>query len=243
MTQERIQKVIAEAGEYSRRAVERLIDEKKIKVNGIVVTTKGMKVDPAVDRIQVDGKAFKFTKPEKAIAIILNKPRRVLVTRQDPEGRKTVYELLPQKYSTLKPVGRLDYNSQGALILTNDGNLILKLTHPRYHLDKVYHVKVSSHPDERQIKRLRQGVVIDGSRTMPAEIKVIEKNPSSALMEFTLQEGRNRQIRKMCEVVGLTVKELRRVAIGPVKLKGLRSGSYRPLSLSEMRQLTAEPKD
>ena len=151
---ERIQKVVAAQGVYSRRQVEKLIEDRKIKVNGIIVSQKGIKVDPSVDRIQIDGKAFEYEgKPEFA-AILINKPRRVLVTRSDPENRTTVYDLLPKKWQLLKPVGRLDYNSQGALIMTNDGDLILKLTHPRYHLEKVYEVKVTSVPDEKQLKRL-----------------------------------------------------------------------------------------
>ena len=234
---ERIQKVVAAQGVYSRRQVEKLIEDRKIKVNGIIVSQKGIKVDPSVDRIQIDGKAFEYEgKPEFA-AILINKPRRVLVTRSDPENRKTVYDLLPKKWQLLKPVGRLDYNSQGALIMTNDGDLILKLTHPRYHLEKVYEVKVTSVPDEKQLKRLRQGIVIDGERTLPAKVTVMKKYESSVILKFVLFEGKNRQIRKMCEAVGLTVKELRRMSIGPVKLKMLRSGSYRALTPKELNQL------
>lgn len=237
MSRERIQKVIAESGLYSRRAVERLIDEKKIKVNGIVVTTKGIKIDPVKDRIQISGKHFKYSPQLETIVILVNKPRRVMVTKSDPEGRKTIYELLPQKFKNLKPVGRLDYNSQGALILTNDGDLILKLTHPRYHVEKVYEVKISSHPDNKQLDRMRRGVVIDGTRTLPAKIDVLKSHRSSILLRFILLEGKNRQIRNMCQTVGLTVKELRRVAIGPVSLKNLRSGEYRELSRVELRKL------
>lgn len=237
MAKERIQKVIAQDGAYSRRAVEKLIEERKIKVNGIVVTAQGTKVDPEVDRIQIAGKAFKYKKIDDQIAILMNKPRRVMVTRSDPEGRDTVYDLLPKELSTLKPVGRLDYNSQGALILTNDGELILKLTHPRYHLEKIYEVKVTSKPDLKQLSRLQNGVLIDGERTLPAKVSILKCFATSAILEFRLSEGRNRQIRKMCDVVGLTVKELRRVAIGPIKLKSLRSGKFRPLTESEIQAL------
>lgn len=240
---DRIQKVIAAGGEYSRRQVERLIEEGKVKVNGIVVRRKGVAVNPLVDRIQIAGKAFHYKPITETEAILINKPRRVVVTRSDPEGRKTVYDLLPKEYATFKPVGRLDYNSQGALILTNDGDLILKLTHPRYHLPKVYEVKVSSHPDERQIERLTRGVVIDGVRTYPAKIVIAEKHDSSALLRITLTEGRNRQIRNMCEAVGLTVKELRRTAIGPLRLKGLRSGQFRKLKRLELKILNERTAD
>ncbi|MBF0105136.1 MAG: rRNA pseudouridine synthase [Deltaproteobacteria bacterium] len=242
---QRIQKVLSESGLYSRRAVEQMIDDRKIKVNGIVVTAKGIKVDPLQDRIQVCGRAFKYTPQEETIAILFNKPRRVVVTRHDPEDRKTVYDFLPEKFKTLKPVGRLDYNTQGALILTNDGDLILKLTHPRYHLSKVYEVKLSSHPEERLLERLRRGVIIDGQRTLPAEINVISKHRTSTLLEFVLHEGKNRQIRRMCELVGLTVKELRRVAIGPVRIKSLHSGKFRildPAEIAKLKNLTSEAR-
>lgn len=239
MTQERIQKIIAASGTHSRRLVERLIDERKVKVNGVVVTTKGLKVDPRQDRIHIDGKLFHYKPDQDRLAILLNKPRRVMVTRSDPEGRKTVYDILPKEFSVLKPVGRLDYNSQGALILTNDGELILCLTHPRYHLEKIYEVKVSSHPNERQLERLKRGVVLDGTRTLPPEISILESNPSSTLLQFVITEGKNRQIRRMCEAVGLVVKELRRVAIGPIQLKTLRSGQYRFLTASELTKLQA----
>lgn len=235
---ERIQKVLAASGLYSRRQVEKLIDEGKIKVNGVVLRRKGLAVNPLTDRIQVEGKAFRYEPVEETVAILVNKPRRVVVTRSDPEGRKTVYDLLPAKYATFKPIGRLDYNSQGALILTNDGDLILKLTHPRYHFPKTYEVKVSSHPDEKQIARLERGVVIDGVRTLPAKIQVSETRESSALLRITLTEGKNRQIRNMCDAVGLTVKELRRISIGPVRLKGLRSGQFRELTRLELKALT-----
>lgn len=233
---QRIQKIIADSGLYSRRAVERFIDEGKIKVNGVVVTTKGMKIHPS-DRIQINGKAFQYSPMKRMVAFLLNKPRKVMVTRKDPEGRKTIYDLLPKNFQNLKPVGRLDYNSQGGIILTNSGDLILKLTHPRYHLEKIYEVKLSSRPDDKQLNRLRRGVLIDGVRTLPAQIDVIKNQKSSTLLQFVLQEGKNRQIRKMCKTVGLTVKELKRVAIGPVKLKGLRSGTCRSLTSSELKKI------
>lgn len=239
MEKERLQKVVAEMGQYSRRAVEKLIEERKVKVNGVLITQQGVKVDPTKDRIQIDGKPFVYKKQDQTIVVLLNKPRRVVVTKSDPQERKTVYDLLPKSMQNLKPVGRLDYNSQGALLLTNDGDLILKLTHPRYHFPKVYLVKVSSEPDEGQIKRMSQGVVIDGKRTMPAQIKIKEQNKSSTILEFKLEEGKNRQIRKMCEAVGLVVKELRRTQIGFIQIKTLRSGGYRQLTPAEVRKLKA----
>lgn len=233
----RIQKLIAQEGIYSRRAVEKLIDERKVKVNGIIVSTQGRMIDPLKDRIQIDGKAFHHTPRPELVAILLNKPRHVMVTRSDPEGRTTVYDVLPKEYAHLKPVGRLDFNTQGALILTNDGDLILKLTHPRYEQQKIYEVKLSSHPDEKQINRLRHGVILDGVRTLPAQIDVLDSNQSTCVLRFVLREGKNRQIRRMCEVVGLTVKELKRVAIGPIQIKRLRSGQFRALTEKELVSL------
>ncbi len=234
---ERIQKVLAQSGEYSRRQIEKYIDERAVKVNGIVVTTQGIKVDPQNDRIQVKGKAFRYHQAQR-IVLLMNKPKQVIVSRDDPEERKTVYEYLPKTYHTLKPVGRLDYNSQGLILLTNDGDLILKLTHPRYHIAKVYWVKLSSHPEEGQLKVLRQGIILDGERTLPPDIKVIEKNRTSTVLQMTLHEGKNRQIRRMCEAVGLTVKELKRVSIGKIHLKQLRAGRYRLLTEKEVEYLT-----
>jgi 23S rRNA pseudouridine2605 synthase len=234
---ERIQKVISKTGVFSRRAVEKLIDDKKIKINGVIVTTKGIKIDPAKDRIQIDGKAFKINTEEEFVAILLNKPRQVMVTRNDPEERKCVFDLLPEEMAHLKPVGRLDYYTQGAIILTNDGEFIMHLTHPRYHLEKVYELKTTNDVTDKQINRLRKGIVLDGVRTLPSQIRVMRRNKSSTILEFVLVEGKNRQIRRMCQTVGISVKELKRVSIGPVELRGLKSGGFRRLTLKELRLL------
>ena len=236
---ERIQKVIASQGEYSRRQVETLIDERKVKVNGVVLTEKGMKVDPSSDRIQIAGKAFRYRHDEETVVVLLNKPRRVMVTRSDEQDRKTIYELLPKKFQHLKPAGRLDYNSQGALVVTNDGELINELTHPRHNVPKTYEVKLSSHPEEKQLERLKRGIVLDGVRTLPPQIKILEKNQTSTVIQMILKEGKNRQIRRMCEAVGLTVKELKRVGIGKVTLKNTRSGRFRLLTPREIKGLKA----
>jgi len=237
VVKERIQKIIASTGQYSRRAVERLIDDKKIKVNGILVTAQGKKVDPATDKIQIDGKAFQFKNQDEPVAILLNKPRRVLVTRSDTEDRKTIYDLLPMDMHHLKPVGRLDYNTQGALIVTNSGELILKLTHPRYHIEKVYEMKTTSRLTKKQLECLRGGIVLDGVRTLPADIEILRQNKTSTILKFVIHEGKNRQIRRMCDAMGIIVKELKRIAIGPVKLKGLRSGQFRYLTVAELGEL------
>lgn len=234
---QRIQKVIAAQGNTSRREVERLIDQGLVRVNGVTLRQKGFLVDPAKDRIWIKGRAFHYKPHARVEVILFNKPRHVVVTRADPEGKQTVYDLLPETFATLKPVGRLDYASQGALILTNDGELINRLTHPRYHLEKIYQVKVTPHPQNRQLRRLSQGIVIDGVRTLPAVITVAAKHTTSTTLKFVLTEGRNRQIRKMCDAVRLTVKEIRRVAIGPIRLGGLRSGQFRALTPQEIQRL------
>ena len=234
---ERIQKVIASGGEYSRRQVEKLIEERKIKVNGIVVTTQGVKVDPATDRIQIERKAFRYKGKPERVVILINKPRRVVVTRRDPEGRKTVFELLPPAFQNLKPVGRLDFNSQGALLMTNDGELANQLSHPSFGLEKIYEVKLSGLASEKQINVMKKGIILDGSRTLPCDIKIIRQTEQAMSLLFKLHEGKNRQIRRMCEKVGLTVKELRRVAIGPIKLKTLRSGHYRELLTRDIKKI------
>lgn len=240
MKTERIQKFVAASGKFSRREVERLVVEGKVRVNGAVVSTLGFKVDPHQDRIEVRGHLIPQSQLQEKTYLLLNKPRHVIVTRHDPEDRETIYDLLPKEHHHLKPVGRLDYLSQGALIITNDGDLILKLTHPRYHLEKIYEVKVVPHPDEKQLNRLRRGVIVDGKRTLPAKIDILHTHDTSTRLRFTLIEGRNRQIRNMCQVVGLTVKEIFRIAIGPINLKNLRSGRFRKLSPSEMRALNKE---
>lgn len=233
---DRIQKILAAGGEYSRRQIERLITEGKIKVNGIVVRQKGIKVDPRHDRINVAGKAFRY-QPEEKTYLLFNKPRKVVAARSDPDGRRTVYDFLPAKMHHLKPVGRLDYNTQGALILTNDGDMILKLTHPRYQLPKVYEVKITQKPDEKQLRRLRQGIVLDGTRSMPVEIRVTRHHESSFLLQIRMLAGNNRQVRQMLATVGIIIKELRCVAIGPLELGSLRSGQFRFLTPAELRRL------
>lgn len=236
---ERIQKILAQTGEYSRRQIEKLVEEGKIQVNGVVVRAQGLKIDPQKDQVKISGKIFRLKKPKREI-LVFNKPKKVIVSRSDPEDRKTIYDYLPKKYHQLKAVGRLDYNSQGALILTNDGDLILKMTHPRYHIKKTYHVKLSSHPSEKQIQKLSQGIILDGERTLPPEICVLEKNKTSTVLEMILTEGKNRQIRRMCEAVGLTVKELKRTSIGRIQIKQLRAGRYRHLNPKEISYIESK---
>lgn len=235
---ERIQKVIASTGKYSRRQAEALIDEGLVKVNGVVLKSQGVKVNPFEDRIWVNGKNLFFQKiNEPLIALLLNKPRHVMVTKSDEKQRMTVYELLPKKFKDLKIAGRLDYLSQGALVITNSGELIQKLTHPTNGLDKVYRVKISGEVSAKQIEKMSQSIIIDGHKTKPAEVKIVKSHQSSTIVEFLLHEGRNRQVRRLCESVGLVVKELKRISIGPLHLSKLKSGQFRPITSAEIEKI------
>ncbi len=224
---ERIQKIIARSTGLSRRQAEDLVREGKVFVDGEKITTLGFKADPVVSKITVKGKVLQ--QAAQLQYLLFHKPKKCVVTRDDPENRKTIYDYLPPKMKSLKPVGRLDYDSEGLLLLTNDGDLAEKLTHPRHHLRKIYQVKVSPKPGPRQIQRLQQGLWLDGRRTLPARVETIEENPKSTWLRITLMEGRNRQIRRMCEAVGLTVKTLVRTSFGPLTLSGLAIGKWKLL--------------
>lgn len=197
----------------------------KVFVDGHKADHLGMKADQKLARISVLGRSVKKS-PSDFQYLLLNKPRGCVVTRHDPEGRKTIYHYLPRSFHHLKPVGRLDYHSQGLLLLTDDGALSQQLTHPRFDFQKVYEVKVSPHPSVRQIERLEKGLMLDGRVTKPIFVLVMEQNAKSSWLKMTLQEGRNRQIRRMCDKVGLTVKTLVRVSFGTLNLAGIPSGKW-----------------
>lgn len=228
MPLERLQKIIARSGHFSRRQAEELITKGKVIVDGKKVTTLGTKVDPARSRISAAG--IKIAQVQALFYILFHKPRQCMVTMDDPEGRKTIYDYLPPQFSRLKPVGRLDYDTEGLLLLTNDGDLALKMTHPRFHMDRVYEVKVDPHPSERQLERMRKGVELDGRKTMPALIEIASVNPKTTWIQMTLKEGRNRQVRRMCEKVGLNVKALVRTRMGPFELKGIDYGKWKEIA-------------
>lgn len=231
----RLQKIIAASGSYSRRGAEELICQGKVRVNGQKITELGTKVNPATQDIRVRGE--KINVPVCFISLLFHKPRECMVTRDDPEGRKTIYDFLPRQFKHLKPVGRLDYHSEGLLLLTNHGELAHRLAHPRFHLQKTYEVKVQPKPAARQLQRIEEGVWLDGRRTLPTQVKVISENPKSAWLEMILEEGRNRQIRRMCEKVGLTVKTLVRTTMGPFRLKGIQRGKYQLIPTEVMEQI------
>ncbi len=224
---ERLQKIIAQSGVYSRRKAEELIAQGKVIVDGKKITTLGTKVT-GHERIVVSGKPIHVGRQHEYV--VFYKPRKCMVTRDDPEGRTTIYDLLPKVLAHLKPVGRLDYDTEGLLLLTNDGEIAARLTHPRFHIEKIYEVKVTPKPNERQLDRLRLGIMLDGRKTLPAKIEVFDDNPKSTWIRITLKEGRNRQIRRMCEDIGLTVKTLIRTHFGPLDLKAISVGKWKSLA-------------
>ena len=238
----RLQKIISTAGIASRRSAETLIADGRVTVNGEAVRELGSKADPERDDIRVDGRRVK--PPARRRYILLNKPRGYITTRSDPEKRPTVIDLLNtggvREY--VYPVGRLDYDSEGLLLLTSDGELAEKLTHPRHGIGREYHVRVRGVPDDRAIERLRKGLALDGERTAPATVdlhKVIESTSHGpdAILSMVIYEGRNRQVRRMCEAIGHPVSRLKRVRIGPIKDDHIRPGEFRDLDDSEIAAL------
>jgi pseudouridine synthase len=235
----RLQKILSSAGVASRRASEQMILEGRVTVNGETVRTLGTKANPATDAIKVDGRRIKLDVKDRYI--ILYKPKGYVTTRSDPEGRRTVMDLIGEG-AYIYPVGRLDFDSEGLLLMMTDGDLAARLTHPRHEVDKVYEVIVLGLPDPKAMEKLRKGVFIDGRRTSPADVHAgtTVKGPRpTTLLTITLREGRNRQIRKMCRSVGLPVRDLRRIGMGPIGLGRLKPGQWRDLTPDEVRQLKA----
>ena len=230
---ERLQKILSQAGIASRRASEQLMIDGRVTVNGKTVLELGTKADASHDDIRVDGRRIKI--PDRHLYLLVNKPRGYVTTRSDPQKRPTVIDLLAGVTDYVYPVGRLDFDSEGLLILTNDGDLAAKLTHPRHGVPRVYEARVLGVPDEHDVRRLAKGVTIDGQRTGPAEVTAI--GPSR--LRITVREGRNRQVRKMCDAIGHPVTELRRVAIGPLRDARLKLGAWRVLTTHEVERLRA----
>lgn len=221
----RLQKVIADCGVTSRRKAEGLILDGRVEVNGKVVTELGTKVNPHTDAVQVDGKALELMSVDK-VYIVMNKPRAYMTTLSDPEGRPTVMELIFGVKQRIFPVGRLDYLSEGLLILTNDGDLANMIMHPKYEVEKVYEVKVFGHVNEGILAKIKRGVMTEDGLLKPKSIRVIEQLPNKTWLEFRLNEGKNREIRKICDAVELTVDKLRRVAIEGLNIQSLAPGRY-----------------
>ncbi|HEX9295198.1 MAG TPA: pseudouridine synthase [Polyangiaceae bacterium] len=234
MSQERLQKIVARAGIASRRAAEELILKGRVRVNGAIVNTLGAKADPRVDRVEVDGRRLVAEAP---VYWVLHKPRGVVSTVSDPEGRKTVRDLLGSMPERVFPVGRLDYHTSGVLLLTNDGDFCDGLLHPRRDVPKTYVVKVLGEMKEADRSRWEQGIVIDGEKTHAADVQVLRREKGKTWLEVTLFEGRNQQIRKMGETTGFRVMRLARTAFAGITSEGLRPGEYRPLSPDELAEL------
>mgnify|MGYP003369790286 CR=1 FL=1 len=239
MAQERIQKIMAEQGLCSRRAAEQIINEGRVKLNGHPVKV-GDKMDPNQDILTVDGQRIIYNKKQQMYYIMLYKPRGYVTTASDELGRKTVLDLVKDVPARIYPVGRLDKDSEGLLLMTNDGAFAQAMTHPSGEISKLYRVTVRPRATEQQVVKLTQGVVLDdGTKTLPAIVNVVVDEPGRTVMEMTLREGKNREIRRMCEAVGLEVVRLKRNAEGVVKLGMLQPGEYRDLTKQELSGLRA----
>lgn len=230
----RLQKYLASCGIASRRKCEQLILEGKVSVNGQVVDTLGTQVSEE-DEVYYNHK--RVCLEEDYVYYILNKPTGYVTTVQDEKQRATVLDLMKDVKVRIFPVGRLDYNTSGLLLLTNDGALTYGLTHPKHHVNKTYEVKVSGKVSERSLEMLRKGVMIDQRKTHPAEVEVIKENEKHTWIKITIHEGRNRQIRKMCEAVGYPVVQLKRISVGKIQLGTLKLGQYRKLTNEEVNYL------
>lgn len=224
---------MADCGVDSRRKCENIILEGRVQINGKTVTELGSKVNPTEDIVAVDEKVIDPMSIDK-VYIILNKPRGYVSTVTDPEGRKTVMDLVWGNQTRVFPVGRLDYLSEGLMILTNDGDLANKILHPSYEVTKVYEVKVFGHVDDGMLARMRKGVMTEDGLMKPASVRLLEQLPNKTWIEFRLNEGKNREIRKICEALDLTVDKLRRVAIEELTIQGLPLGKFAFISKKEL---------
>ena len=231
----RIQKIIADSGYCSRRKAEELISKGRVKVNGhpIKLGDKAL----SKDIITIDGEKIYVPKKKTNLYIMLNKPRGYVTTMSDEMDRRCVTDLLEGIEDRVYPVGRLDRNSEGLLLFTNDGEFANSIMHPSKHISKTYRVTVRPDISDEQLVRLTEGILIDGKKTLPATVIVLDKQPGRVVLQMVIKEGRNRQVRRMCEAVGLEVARLRRTAIGPIKLGMLKPGTYRELSAEELRAI------
>jgi 23S rRNA pseudouridine2605 synthase/16S rRNA pseudouridine516 synthase len=235
---ERLQKFLASAGVDSRRKCEELILSGSVEVNHEIVTELGVKVDPQNDLIKVNGKIIKEADPNKLIYILLNKPVGYLTTRSDPQKRKTILDLLKDIKTRIHPIGRLDYNSEGLLLLTNDGELTYHLTHPSIGIEKTYIAEFKGNPEEEKLDILRKGVTLrENYKIMPCKINRLKMRNGNAILKIKIKEGKKRQIRKMGEFIRHRVVKLKRIQMGPIKLGNLKLGKYRYLNLKEIQKL------
>ncbi len=236
--EDRLQKIIAQAGLASRREAEKMIAEGRVVLNGAIVSEAGTKADPAKDHIRVDGKLLK--KPSRKVYLMLNKPKRCITTRSDPEGRQTVMDLITGVKERVSPVGRLDYDTEGLLLLSNDGDLANALMHPKNEIEKTYWAKVRGQMSEATLLKVaRGGISLPTGKTAPCKIRPLHKTQENGWVELILHEGKKREIRRVLERVGHPVVKLKRIAYAFLKLRGLASGSYRHLTTYEVKKLQA----
>jgi len=232
--EERLQKLLAKSGIASRRGAEQLIQEGRIRVNGAIITELGFKADPVTDEISFDGKRLQF---EKKIYVLLNKPAGYVTTMADPQGRPIVSDLLQDFPERLFPVGRLDLDTEGALLMTNDGELGNAILHPRYEVKKTYEAWVAGFPSAQQLERLEKGIEIDGITTQPAQVRVLKRSKHQSLVEVIIHEGKKRQVRKMFQAINHRVMHLKRTAYGQLRLGTLASGKYRILGVNDLKKV------
>lgn len=236
--EERLQKILAQAGLCSRRKAEELISRGLVKIDGQVVTQLGTKIDPSCHRIECNGKLLPSA--EKKIYLLLNKPTGYVTTLHDPQGRPVVSDLIRDIGERLFPVGRLDQDTEGALILTNDGDFAQRILHPSYEIKRTYLATVEGHPSKTNLAALRTGVIIDGRKTWPAELHTSRHNATSTTIRITIHEGRKRQVRRMFETIGHPVISLCRIAYGALELGTLPRGRYRILSREDLKLLFSD---
>lgn len=234
----RLNKHLANLGICSRRDVKLFLKQHRVTVNGERAKEPGIRIDPLKDDIRLDGEKIK---PPILVYYLLNKPKGIISTTSDEYGRKNVTALIPTK-ERIYPVGRLDKDTTGLLLLTNDGTLTNLLTHPKYHVDKVYRLEINGTVNQAQMRALRNGVLLDDGITAPAQVTVLKTNNTASFLEMTIHEGRNRQIRRMCETVGIDLTALQRVSFGPLRVAGLAEGKYRRLSEKELSELKKAAK-
>ncbi|WNQ09327.1 pseudouridine synthase [Paenibacillus aurantius] len=233
---ERLQKVLAQAGLASRRKCEEYITQGRVEVNGEQIRTLGAKVDPVSDVIKVDGRLINR---QNKIYLVLNKPKGVITSAKDPEGRKVVTDFLPGVKERVYPIGRLDYDTEGLLLLTNDGDFANLLTHPKHHVPRTYRATVKGTPHGTLLERLQKGIMLEDGMTAPAEVDYHDVNPekNESVITITIYEGRNRQVRRMFEAIHFPVIKLKRIKFGPLLLSGLPRGKFRPLTTEEIEEL------
>jgi 23S rRNA pseudouridine2605 synthase len=241
MAEIRLQKILAAAGICSRRKAEELIAQGQVAVDGVVVTELGRRVDPQLHTITCKGRPL--AAPEEKIYLLLNKPKGYVTTTRDPQGRPIVLDLVKVVRARLFPVGRLDQDTSGALLMTNDGDFAQKILHPRYEIERTYRAQVTGRPTVEKLRELEAGIVLDGQRTWPARVRVIgRKGDAATIIEVIIHEGKKRQVRRMFDAIGHPVQELSRIAYGGLQLGAIAVGSYRRLSKRDLEKIFSKKK-